>query len=176
MKNYLAISALGPNDAGWFHPFSKAIVSCGCNILNTKMTVFGEQAAMVLHLSGNWGAIAKLEALLPGLERKFELSSLSKRTPPAQNKDSSLLYQAHIVALDKSGILDGLLDFFMEQNISIQDISAHTHASTTGTQMVTINIQVNILPDMHVSSIREQFLTHCDNLNLDASFDIAEVR
>ncbi|HDO34642.1 MAG TPA: glycine cleavage system protein R, partial [Chromatiales bacterium] len=59
MNNLLVVSALGQDRPGIVNELSLAILNCGCNIEDSRMTVLGGEFAVILLVSGNWSTIAK---------------------------------------------------------------------------------------------------------------------
>lgn len=166
--NYLIIQALGHNRAEIMHELVRACTHCGCNILHSKVTVLGSELSIMLFLAGNWGAIAKLEATLPSLEQKLGLSLFSRRTREYTPPGQSMAYSIQITAIDKPGILGGIIDFFYHAHIPTEEISAHTYFTQVGTRMAALQLKIQIPDKVHLATLREQFLNYCDDHNLDA--------
>ena len=68
METHLVITATGADRPGIVDEFARVVADCGCNIGDSRMAVLGSEFAMVVLLSGNWNAIAKLEHNLRRLE------------------------------------------------------------------------------------------------------------
>ena len=61
MKQHLAVSAIGGDRTGMVHELTRVISECGGNISESRMASLGTEFAMLLLVSGNWHALAKLE-------------------------------------------------------------------------------------------------------------------
>lgn len=168
MHNYLIISAVGPYQPEIMNELSRICNQCGCNLLNTKMIIMGREITLTLFVSGNWGAIAKMEAALESLEQKLGLSLIARRTSEYTQPEKSMTYTAQISAIDKTGILNGLSDFLLRLAIPIEELSAHTYNSSNGTRMASLNFKINVPDTVHLATLREQFMSYCDDNNLDA--------
>lgn len=166
--NYLIIQALGAYRPDIMSELSRTCTSYGCNLLNTKMNVLGEEIALSLFIAGNWGAIAKMETVLPSLEQKLGLSIQSRRTSEAIYDHPSISYTIQITGIDKPGILNGITEFLNLLNIPIEEISAHAYMTHTNTRMMSLHIKVNVPDKTHLATLREQFMNYCDDNNLDA--------
>lgn len=166
--NFLVISALGPHCPEAISEISRACTQCGCNIQNSKINVLGSEISLVLYLSGNWGAIAKMEATLPNLEQRLRLNFLSRRTSEIISSGKSMSYNIQISTIDKDGILNGISEFLYRLAIPIEEITTHTYLMHTGTLMANLTLRVNVPDKMHLASLREQFINYCDDNNLDA--------
>ena len=112
MKKYFVFSALGKDRPGIVNQLSKAILDCGCNIEDSRMTVLGGEFALILMVSGHWGAITRLERQVPVLEKKLELTILARHTEPRTAVQDMVPYTVDVVAMDHPGIVHEIADFF----------------------------------------------------------------
>lgn len=169
MSNYFVISALGGDRPGIVNELSRCILDSGCNIADSRMSVLGGEFAIMLLVAGNWSTIGKLEAQLPRLEQQLGMTITARRTEAHQPRQALLPYEVDVVAMDHPGIVHDLANFFSERNINIQDLVTSSYAAAhTGTPMFSVHMSVGIPADQHISALREEFLDHCDQLNLDA--------
>lgn len=173
VNNYLIVQVVGNNRPNIISELSRAFVNCGCNLLNTKLNILGNDLAVHFFLSGNWGAIAKMEATLPSLEQKLSLSIQARRTTEPSYTHSTIAYTIQVTAIDKPGILNGIAEFLYSMNIPIEEISAYTYTPHTNTRMVSLLIKINIPDTTHLATFREQFMNYCDDNNLDSFLEPA---
>ncbi|SCZ54773.1 glycine cleavage system protein R [Thiohalomonas denitrificans] len=168
-SKYLVISALGKDRPGIVDRLTGPVMEAGCNILDTRMTVLGGEFAILLMVEGSWAEVAKLEHLLPVLEKRLELTIIAKRTEERPDRTGGMPYLINVVSLDHPGIVNQIAGFFSTRNINIEDLYTESYrAAHTGTQMFSANITVNIPGDIHIAQLRNEFLDFCDSLNLDA--------
>jgi glycine cleavage system transcriptional repressor len=167
-KNYLVISALGKDRPGIVDELSKAALEGGCNIADSRMTVLGGEFAILLMVEGNWKTLAKLEERVPELEQQLGLTIIAKRTEERRPGSDLLPYAVEVVALDHPGIVHHLANFFSRRNINIEDMATSSYAAAhTGTPMFSVHMSVGIPSDVHIASLRDEFMEFCDSLNLD---------
>lgn len=166
-QHYLAITALGSDHIGILEAFTKVSKQSGCNILESKLTTMGGECALLFHLAGTWNTIAKLEAALPQLAQQYDFAIQIKRTSPRRHI-TALPYQVQVVGQDKPGILNELAFFFAEQRISIEQMECETYAAKNLTYMTSITLTINIPVKQHVATLRERFISYCEDRNLDA--------
>jgi glycine cleavage system transcriptional repressor len=169
MSHHLVISALGKDKPGIIDQLTSQFLECGCNIVDSRMTVLGGEFAILTLVDGNWNNIAKLESQIPSLEKRLDLTIIAKRTEPQAGRRDLLPYAVDVVALDQPGIVHNLASFFSKRNINIQDmITTSYSAAHTGTPMFSVHITVDIPSTFQISALREEFMDYCDQLNLDA--------
>lgn len=168
-KTFLVISALGEDHPGLINELSRVILDQGCNIEDSRMTVLGGEFAAILLVEGKWNTLAKVENLLPELERNLGMSIIAKRTGERASDRASLPYAVDVIAMDHPGIVNNLAGFFSERGINIEDLSTASYAAPhTGTPMFSVHMTVGIPASTHIASLRDEFLDYCDGLNLDA--------
>jgi glycine cleavage system transcriptional repressor len=168
-KTYLVISALGEDHPGLVNSLSRTILEQGCNIEDSRMTVLGGEFAAILLVEGKWNTLAKVENVLPELERSLGMTITSKRTGERPRNTDKVPYGVDVVAMDHPGIVNTLAGFFADRKINIEDMSTSTYAAAhTGTPMFAVHMTVGIPASTHIATLREEFMDHCDGLNLDA--------
>ena len=174
MKKYFVISALSKDRPGIVNELSMVIHDCGCNIENSRMMVLGGEFALILMVSGHWGAITRLERQLPIVEKKLDLTILAKHTEPRAGAQDMVPYTVDVVAMDHPGIVHDVAEFISNRGINIEEMSTWTYpAAHTGTPMFSLNMIVSIPSEVHVGRLRDEFTSFCDNLNLDALLEPA---
>ena len=169
MDNYLLISALAKPDAALLEQFTRAIKEGGGRIIECRACALGSEFSILMLLSGNWDAIAKIEDMLPRLENKLSMSIRAKRTEPVKESGNLMPYAIDVVSLDNAGIVHDIVDFLSVNKISIHDIHANTYrAINTGAPMMSLHITINISAGKSIAAIRTDFMDFCDQHNLHA--------
>ena len=176
MTTHLVLTALGDDKPGLVNELSEAILQCGCNIEDSRMIALGGEFAIILMVGGQWNALAKLEDALPPLSRKLDMNISSRRTEGEKKSDGKLPYAVDVVALDNPGIVHHLASFFSSRDINIEELETGTYsAAHTGTPMFSVHMEIGIPADMRISSLRDEFLEICDELNLDAIIEPVKI-
>ncbi len=173
MNKQLVLSALGADQPGLVNQISQHILELGLNIEDSRMSVLGGEFAYMLLVSGEEAILEKLVNSISEFEQSFsDLILSSKYTQPKQQ--GGLPYKVNVHALDHQGIVHNLARFFSERNINIEDLNTNSYAAPhTGSKMFAVDLKLNIPENISVRQLREAFIEHCDNLNLDASFEPA---
>jgi len=168
-ENFLVVAALGRDHPGLVKALSQAVLDCGCNISDSRMTVLGSEFALIMLLSGTWNAIAKIEDLLPRVQEKLGLTISSRRTEPRGGAGNVVPYAVEVVAMDHPGIVHDISNFFAERNINVEDVYTSVYqAPHTGAPMFSLHMTVGVPADMSIATLRGEFMDFCDALNLDA--------
>ena len=170
-ENYLVITVICATIEAIEVQLTKLVFSCNCNILNTRMTSMGTEMTITAMISGAWSSIARIEVGLVRLEKKYSAKIYSKRTILPDLSEKLMSYGVHAVTIDKPGILTGLTNFFMQQQIMIEDIRAETFLKPNGIRILSLSLQLHIDLSVHIPTLRNNFLTYCDKMNLDAGIE-----
>jgi len=172
MSEQIVLSALGPDQPGLVDKISRHIFNLQLNIEDSRMSILGGEFAIMLLVSGDENNLKQLEKSIPELEAAFsDLVFTSKHTKQKQHQPG-LNYKVSVVALDHQGIVHNLTRFFSERNINIEDLNTNSYAAPhTGTKMFAVDMKLNIPENTAIVQLRDAFIQHCDDLNLDASFE-----
>ena len=108
------------------HELTRVITECGGNISESRMANLGSEFAMMLLVSGNWHALAKLETELKRLMETSNLSVHLRRTEPRSARTDMLPYSIDVVCLDQTGNVSGLSGFFSTRGIDIAEVSTRS--------------------------------------------------
>jgi len=163
------ISALGEDRPGLVSELSETILNTGCNIEDSRMSILGGEFALIMMVSGAWNNIAKLEDLLPVSQEKLGLIITGRRTESRKLTKQEVPYSIEVVSLDHPGIVQQIADFFSKREINIHDMYTGSHrAAHTGSPMFTLSMTIEVPAATHISTLRDQFMEFCDELNLDA--------
>jgi len=172
MTRFLVISALGEDRPGIVDALSKVIVETGCNISDSRMTVLGGEFALILMIAGEEAAIARMQDRLPALEEQLGLTMAARPTGPREGGARQLPYAVRVVAMDHPGIVHEVARFFSQRGINIEEMNTGTYsAAHTGAPMFSLDMTVSLPADTAAARLREEFVTFCDELNLDATLE-----
>lgn len=172
MQEYLVISAIGEDRPGIINGLSQTATECGCNILDTRMTVLGGEFAIIMLISGDGEQIAAAEAKIPDTAESFALTAILKRTSPRQPANTSCPYKVVVVSLDHPGIVREIAGFFSEKQINIEEMETGTYAAAhTGSPMFSLEMAIQVPAAVALGALKEAFINFCDEKNLDASIE-----
>jgi len=172
METNLVISALGEDKPGIVNDLSKAILDHGGNITDSRMMVLGGEFAMMLLVIGKSENINSINKKLESIASDLGLTLIAKETQRKSTDVKRLPYQVTVVSMDHPGIVHDISDFFSSRNLNIEEIETTTYpAAHTGTPMFSLDMIISMPFESSVKTLRDEFVTFCDDLNLDASLE-----
>lgn len=169
MAQLIVLSAVGTDRPGVVKDLSKAILDCGGNIEESRMTSLGAEFAVLMLISGNWHTPTKLEKALEKLAKTHSLSINLKKTGVRSDHKDCVPYGVDVVCLDQAGIVFHLSEFFAKRNIEISDLLTRSYAAPhTGAPMFSVQMAVSIPASTPIGQLRDDFHDLCEQLNLDS--------
>lgn len=169
MKNFLVLSVLGAARADLMLNVFRSFKECGCNVEEGRMSHLGNEFALIVMLSGTWDAIAKMEDLIPRIEKKFDITISARRTTTKSAQREAMPYAVEVVSVNRAGVVMDIAEFFHARAIGIEDMYAGSYAANhTGTEMFSLHITISIPVDLSIASLRGEFMEFCDHLNIDS--------
>ena len=170
--SFLVLQAMGANKAGTLDSLSRTCVQAGCQILDSRWMVLGDTFTFCALLKGPWSAIAKLEGLIPRLEKKLHASISAKRTDWQPGNLKAMPYSIEIISGERPGIIQDVTSYLVNQKIGIIDLLTESYvAPRTAFPMIVLRATVSIPVDIGISTFRDEFIQHCEELQLDMAME-----
>ena len=172
VENQLLVCAVAQVSFPLLMQFTKRVFDTGCNLIDARLAVLGQEVTLVAQIAGTWDQIAKLETALARLEREDQVGMLVRRTTERTLTGVNLPYAVEVVSADRPGLLHQVNDFFSRRGVLIDSVTSSRYcAQQTGAEMFTAQFALAVPSSMPVAHLREEFLDFCDHLNLDAIMD-----
>jgi glycine cleavage system transcriptional repressor len=165
----LAITALGNNHPRFLAEILPAIRACKCNLIEIRSTRLSRSVAAYLLIQGNWNQIAKIESMLDSMQKRLEIKIHAIRPDPNGKMKESMPYSLETISMDRENIVESIITFLFDKGIDIEEVSGSSYQTPyVQTSVFSTKFILLIPPDIHLLSLREEFLEFCDHLNIDA--------
>jgi glycine cleavage system transcriptional repressor len=175
MKQQLVLNVIGDQQTALVERLTRAIRDSGAGIIDSRMTTMGGEFMIIMLLAGPWDAIAKLEGMLPKLEKELSARIISKRTDKRPTTNKRIPYTIEIVSADRNGVIHEVAKFLSDSHIDICELYTSTYRSPhTDLTMFSLHMIVNIPADSSIAAVRTEFMDFCDQMNLDAVMEPAK--
>ncbi len=169
MSVELVITALGEDRPGIVDELSRALTAHQLNIEDSRMSVLGGEFAILMLVSGHSNSIDAFIDELPHLEDTLRMKLQVKLTSKKPEADNLAPYAVEVVSIDHPGIVQEIAHFFSSRKINIIDLDTSRYAGAhTGTPMFALHMTVEIPAEESIAKLKEDFISSCDALNLDA--------
>ncbi|WP_286267175.1 glycine cleavage system protein R [Thalassotalea atypica] len=163
MSQYLVLTAMGADRTGCVSELTKLASECGCNIMDSRMAIFGHEFSFIMLLKGDVREINQLEAKLPALAHSLDLLTMMKRTSGYKTLDISQYYQAQYSGIDQPGILKSVTSFFAHHNLDISSLKSDISPQTN---MMSAVIEFTVNETANIDTLETQFLELCEQFNV----------
>jgi glycine cleavage system transcriptional repressor len=165
----LTITALGKLNTHFIAEILPTIRDCKCNVLEIRSSRLGQSTASYLLVQGNWNQIAKVESALDLLQKRVEIKIHALRTEAKEKGKECVPYTLETISLDKESIIESITTFLLGHDIEIEEITGSSYqAPYAHTSVFSTKFVIFVPPQIHLLSLREEFLDFCDHLNIDA--------
>ncbi|GHG02234.1 glycine cleavage system protein R [Thalassotalea marina] len=163
MSQYLVLTVMGPDRTGSVSNLTKLATECGCNIVDSRMAIFGLEFTMIMLLQGSAKSINQLESKLPAVAIKRELITMMKRTSDYKVQDFNDHYQVEYAGIDQPGVLKAVTAFFATRNIDISSLKSEINPENNQTSAM-IHIALN--DEMSIEELEKEYFALCEQIDV----------
>ena len=158
MSQYAVLNAVGEDKPGLVAAVSSYILKHGCNIEDSRMAVLGGEFAMLILVSGEPGALDRLEsgASAAGKLAGLTMSTRRTRSPAETGGRAALPFEIAAYSMDHPGIVQRVAQFLAERQINIRALDTRVDpAPHTGQPLFTMQGVVEIPTGASVAEVRK---------------------
>lgn len=163
MSQYLVLTAMGSDRTGCVSELTKLASECGCNILDSRMAIFGQEFTFIMLLNGDNRAINKIEVRLPMVAHSLDLITMMKRTSGHKSYDLVEHYQADYTGTDQPGILKSMTAFFAARKVDLSSLKSEIDPKTN---IMSASISIALTQKINIDDIEHEFLQLCEQLGV----------
>lgn len=174
MSQHLVITAVGSDRAGIGNQVIHLVSEIGCNIIDSRIAIFGNEFTLIMLVSGNNAQIAKVEHSLPLLGQEQDLITMMKRTSRHREAPQTFTLEANIQASDKIGLTEGITHFFAERRIGLDSLSARTLSKDrahTDDDQFQISLTASLSEEYNLMELQEGFNDLCLRLGVTGTLN-----
>ncbi len=174
MPQHLVITAVGEDRPGISNCVTHLVTEAGCNIIDSRIALFGNEFTLIMLLSGNNNSIARVETSLPLISQQHDLITIMKRTSPHTHSENVYRVEVFVESEDKLGLTEKFTEFFAERSIGISTLSAQTISKLKLEKKqdqfhITLVAEVN--NDCNLMQLEEEFQSLCTELAVQGSLN-----
>ena len=169
MANFLVVTAIGTDRPGIVNELTKIVTQTDCNIVDSRLAVFGNEFTLILLLSGQWNAITRFEADLSERSAQLELVTIMKRTSEHKLASYSGQVSIKLDGQDAPGCIGQFTEYLAERRI---DLSSFRTKAKSGYQQ--IEMLVNLTDNVDYDALKKDFNLLAQQLLLTIRFEHLE--
>lgn len=170
MTQNLVITALGSNSPGIVHKLIGHVSNCGCNIVDSKLAIFGNEFTLIMLLSGEWNAMIQLESSLPLKSQELDLITMMKRTERHEPISYDHTIEVEITIPDATGIIEKFTLFFTNNNLNLAGLRSEIIVDAGSPDILKANFTLNTTFDCDLVILESELSGLCTILHADYQF------
>ena len=161
MSQYLVLTAMGADRTGIVSELTKLASECGCNILDSRMALFGVEFSFIMLLNGDARAINQIESKLPAVAHSLELITMMKRTSDYKSHNYTQHYQANYAGIDQPGVLKAVTAFFATRKIDLSSLKSEIDIKTN---TMKASILFALTQSTSIDELEKEFIELCEQI------------
>ncbi len=171
MAQQLVVTAIGADRTGIVSQLARLVSDCNCNIVDSRMAIFGNEFTFIMLLSGDAAAISKIEYLLPSSAFEMNLLTMTKRTSSRVLPQLSAPYIIEYTGVDKVGTLGAISSLLAEHQVYIGALRSETiHPTVDGPAHTHTVMTVQLPTEMAVEQLRDLVMKKLAKMQLTGNF------
>ena len=167
MKQQLIVTLLGSDRIDILSTLAKVVSDMGCNVLDSRQAVYGQEFSLTMIVEGSQSAVTKLELVLPHTSNQLNLLCLMKRTKDHCKQNLQHLAEVKIISPAASDDILQIIHFFRENKITVSAFrQKFVSEQNVNSNMMKCKMMVNIPVDIDIMQMNMQFQAFLQQLNL----------
>jgi glycine cleavage system transcriptional repressor len=171
-KNYLVLTAVGPDRPGLVSEISSLVLAAGANLEDSRMAILGGEFALLMLVSGEQRAVSTVEHGAAELGAHLGLRVLTKPTSPQQAPRDFLPYQIRVTGVDRPGIVQRVAAVLAGRGVNVASLESRlAYAPLSGTPMFILEAALQIPSALALADLRRELAQACDEENWDFTLE-----
>lgn len=144
MSNHLVVTAMGSDRPGIVSKFARLASECDCDIVDSRMALFGNEFTLIMMLSGSWASITKMETQLPSLSVELELMTVMKRTSKHTAPNYISRLGVTFTGQDQRGTMKKITQFLADRSLDLAAVRSHAEEDDQGNPTQNVFLTINV--------------------------------
>ncbi|MCJ2377755.1 glycine cleavage system protein R [Vibrio sp. ZSDZ34] len=174
MNQHLVITAIGTDRPGICNEVIHLVAQAGCNILDSRIAIFGNEFTLLMLVSGNTSHITRVETTLPLLGQEHDLITMMKRTSTHEPLSNRYTVEVFVESEDRIGLTEKFTQFFADRDIGLSALSAQTVLKDkvhTDKDQFHIALTASVESECNLMQLQEEFNALCQSLSVNGSLN-----
>lgn len=163
MSQHLVVTAVGTNRPGIVNQLTQLVSSCGCNIVDSRMALFGSEFTLIMLVSGAHNAIIQIETRLPVRAQELQLLTVLKKTSPHELIDYSHTAVLQLTLPDATGVISKVTQFISDHQMSMMGLKSNLFTKDQQ-EMLHAEFEVKLSSEHQPEMIEKAFAKLCQEL------------
>ena len=165
---HLVLTAIGKDKTGLVSELTGLVSECRCNILDSKMAIFGNEFTMIMLLAGDSASLSQLEMRLPPMAMQLNLLTMMKRTATHNHTEKSQ-FMLQLEGPDQPGTIKTLTSYLATNTVNVKSLKSATR-TVEGQIWQFAEIIIDLNDATELTTFSQGFESVCGSLNMNCSF------
>lgn len=166
-KTQLIVNMLGTDRPGILSKVTEVVSQLGCNILDSRLAIYGEDFSFTMIIEGEATHIANAEGQLNKTCRESELLCLMKQTKRHCKQNIAFLVDLEFAGLDTPGVIESITKMLLKHGASVNALRQTTFKEKhSQIEMLKCNMVVSLTDEDSLSVISDEFEFLMEKLDL----------
>lgn len=170
MPQQLVVTAIGTDRTGIVSKLARLVTDCNCNIIDSRMAIFGGEFTFIMLLAGDLAAITRIEHLLPGLGLELDLTTMTKRTSAHQRKAVAAHYVLEYSGPDRVGTLGAITGLLASREVYIGSLQSESTNDAEGNALMHTIMTLELPQGEAPEQIEADIMALLSDMNLKGRF------
>ncbi|MBW3164050.1 glycine cleavage system protein R [Ferrimonas balearica] len=170
MTQYLAVTAMGTDRPGIVNKLATLTASCDCDIIDSRVAIFGNEFSLIMLVGGSYSAIARLENELPMHAAQWELLTICKRTSEHTAVDFTSRLVVEFEGQDRRGTMKQITQFLADRELDLAGFSSNARQSEDGSGLQQVEVRINATARVDLDALEANLSDLAGELNLTCRF------
>lgn len=167
-KNYLVLTAVGPDRPGLVSEISSLVLNAGANLEDSRMAILGGEFALLVLVSGDEPAMSAVQAQGPALGARLGLQLLFQATTSKQAAPDFAPYRIRVTGVDRPGIVQRVTAVLAGRGVNVASLESRLeYAAESGTPLFILEAALQIPSALALDELKRELSTTCELENWD---------
>ncbi len=168
MMQQLIVTILGANKVGILSEIASCVLECGCNILDSRQAIYGQDFSLTMIVEGTQSAVTRAEVRIPSTCHRLDLLSLCKRTKKHCKQNLERLIDVEIAGKDTPGVIKQVTALLAEFDAAISAFRQKRFKDEVlDCDMIKLKLVTSISADTDLQLLQQKFDELLSSLSLD---------
>ncbi|MCL1079055.1 glycine cleavage system transcriptional repressor [Parashewanella spongiae] len=163
MTEHLVVTAMGTDRPGIVSKLARLASDCDCDIVDSRMAIFGNEFTLILMLSGSWSAITRIESNIPSLSAELELLTVVKRTSKYIQTNYATRLEISFTGKDERGTMKAITEFLAAKHVDVASLRSHAEEDNLSQQ---IQLTVNVPTQINLNELQKDIHSFAASISL----------
>ncbi len=174
MSNHLVVTAMGSDRSGIVSKFARLASDCDCDIVDSRMALFGNEFTLIMMLSGSWASITKMETQLPILSVALELMTVMKRTSKHTPKNYISRLEVTFSGQDQRGTMKKITQFLADRSLDLAAVRSHADEDNQEKPTQHVFLTINIPEKVDMAKLETSINKLASEMSLDCTIKLMQ--